>query len=98
VHAVGPVWHGGDAREPELLASCYSSAISVARGVGARSIAFPAISTGIFGYPARAAAEIAVTTVTATPPVDGIDLVRLVAFDEATHRLYRDLLGERGLL
>jgi O-acetyl-ADP-ribose deacetylase (regulator of RNase III) len=98
VHTVGRVWHGGASGEPALLASCYSRSISVARGVGARSIAFPAISTGIFGYPARAAAEIAVATVASTDPVDAVDVARLVAFDEATDRLYRDLLHGRGLL
>ena len=98
VHTVGPVWRGGGSGEAELLASCYESSISVARGVGARSIAFPAISTGIFGYPARQAAEIAVATVAATPPVDAVDLVRLVAFDEPAHRRYLELLDERGLL
>src|SRR5260221_5583918 len=65
VHAVGPVWHGGDQGEAAQLASCYRRSIEVARSVGAESIAFPAISTGIFGYPGRAAAEIAVATVRA---------------------------------
>src|SRR5262245_35148570 len=65
VHTVGPVWHGGGRGEPDLLASCYQRSIEVAREEGARSIAFPAISTGIFGYPARPAAKIAVATVRA---------------------------------
>src|SRR6476659_462821 len=65
VHTVGPVWHGGDAGEPALLASCYRRSIERARDAGATSIAFPAISTGIFGYPPRAASEIAVATITA---------------------------------
>jgi O-acetyl-ADP-ribose deacetylase (regulator of RNase III) len=98
VHTVGPVWHGGGSGEPALLAACYSRSIAVARGVGATSIAFPAISTGIFGYPTRAAAEIAVATVASMDPVDAVDVVRLVAFDEAMWRLQRDLLDERGLL
>ncbi len=98
VHTVGPVWHGGGDGEPALLASCYRRSIEVARGVGATSVAFPAISTGIYGYPARAAAEIAVATVATMDPADAVDLVRLVAFDEATAASYRELLQERGLL
>jgi O-acetyl-ADP-ribose deacetylase (regulator of RNase III) len=92
VHTVGPVWHGGDRGEPEQLASCYRRSIEVARAAGARSVAFPAISTGIFGYPARAAAEIAVASVRE----HALDLVRLVAFDESTFTMYRDLLGPRS--
>ncbi len=79
VHTVGPVWHGGANGEPELLASCYRRSLEVARDAGARSIAFPAISTGIFGYPPDAAAAIAVATVREHA---GDMLVRLVAFDE----------------
>jgi O-acetyl-ADP-ribose deacetylase len=94
VHTVGPVWHGGDHGEPALLASCYRRSIEVACSVGATSIAFPAISTGIFGYPAGAAAETAVTTVTAasTEHADELEIVRLVAFDEATLRGYLELV------
>jgi O-acetyl-ADP-ribose deacetylase (regulator of RNase III) len=90
VHTVGPVWHGGGQDEPALLASCYRRSIEVAAAAGARSLAFPAISTGIFGYPARAAAEIAVATV--TEHGDALDAVMLVAFDQATLDLYRELL------
>jgi O-acetyl-ADP-ribose deacetylase len=91
VHTVGPVWRGGDQDEPALLASCYRRSIEVAAEAGARSIAFPAISTGIFGYPARLAADIAVGTVRQYGGV--LDVVRLVAFDPATLVLYRELLG-----
>jgi O-acetyl-ADP-ribose deacetylase (regulator of RNase III) len=91
VHTVGPVWHGGDAGEPALLASCYRRSIEVARDAGAVSIAFPAISTGIFGYPARPAAEIAVATI--REHAYELDLVRLVAFDESTFTTYRELLA-----
>ena len=90
VHTVGPVWHGGDQHEPDLLASCYRRSIEVARETGARSIAFPAISTGIFGYPPGPAAEIAVATVRA---VGGELDVRLVAFDNETHARYESLLA-----
>ena len=90
VHTVGPVWHGGDRGEPAQLASCYRRSIEVARTVGVTSIAFPAISTGIFGYPGRAAAEIAVTAVREHGAE--LELVRLVAFDEPTFTAYRELL------
>ena len=63
IHAVGPVWHGGGAGEPELLASAYWSALELAEAQGLTSIAFPAISTGIYGYPLDAATRIAVATV-----------------------------------
>ena len=91
VHTVGPVWHGGDRDEAAQLASCYRRSIEVARGAGAASIAFPAISTGIFGYPARAAAEIAVATV--REYATELDLVRLVAFDQPTFTTYEALLA-----
>ncbi|MDP2469978.1 MAG: O-acetyl-ADP-ribose deacetylase [Candidatus Palauibacterales bacterium] len=61
-HAVGPVWHGGDRGEAELLASCYAGALELAAGVAAESIAFPAISTGAYGYPITRAARIAIET------------------------------------
>ena len=90
VHTVGPVWQGGERGEPDRLRSCYRRSIAVAREVGAASIAFPAISTGIFGYPPDAAAEIAVESVRA----NGSDmLVQLVAFDAETLRRYESLLS-----
>jgi O-acetyl-ADP-ribose deacetylase (regulator of RNase III) len=92
VHTVGPVWHGGGQGEPEQLASCYRRSLEVARDAGARSIAFPAISTGIFGYPRRAAAEIAVASTRAASRDVDLDLVRFVAFDVETQRDYEDLL------
>ena len=91
IHTVGPVWRGGAAGEAELLASCYRRSLAVADDLGARSLAFPAISTGIYGYPPAQAAEIAVSTLRAADTQ--VDLVLLVAFDEATYRLYTDLLA-----
>jgi O-acetyl-ADP-ribose deacetylase (regulator of RNase III) len=90
IHTVGPVWHGGDAGEAQTLASCYRSALAAADGIGARSVAFPAISTGIYGYPPGQAAEVAVTTVGAADT--DVTLVRFVAFDADTHALYRALV------
>jgi O-acetyl-ADP-ribose deacetylase len=94
VHTVGPVWHGGDRGEPKQLASCYRRALGVARQVGARTIAFPAISTGIFGYPADEAAGIAVRTVSAAAGPD-VDEVILVAYDHETLARYQALLDRR---
>jgi O-acetyl-ADP-ribose deacetylase len=91
IHTVGPVWRGGDHGEPELLASCYRRSLEVADELGARGVAFPAISTGIYGYPADAAAEIAVTTVRNTDT--RVEEVRLVAFDRGTYDLYTQLLS-----
>ena len=91
IHTVGPVWRGGTEGEPDTLASCYRATLATADEVGARSVAFPAISTGVYGYPFKEAAAIAVTTVGAADTQ--VSLVRFVAFDEATHAHYRELLG-----
>jgi O-acetyl-ADP-ribose deacetylase len=90
IHAVGPVWRGGGSDEEDLLASCYRRAIEIAAEKGLASIAFPAISTGIFGYPPAAAAEIAVAAVREH---GGEMTVRLVAFDAETHARYESLLS-----
>jgi O-acetyl-ADP-ribose deacetylase len=91
IHAVGPRWRGGDKGEADDLASCYRRSLEVADELGAKSVAFPAISTGIYGYPSEEAAKIAVETIRSTPTE--VELVRLVAFDEATHDLYQRLLA-----
>ena len=91
IHTVGPVWQGGDHDEPQLLASCYRRCLEVAASLAASSVAFPAISTGVFGFPADRAAEIAVETVRANhAPID--DVV-LVAFDRSTFDRYVELIG-----
>ena len=91
IHTVGPVWHGGAEGEPETLAACYRNSLAVADEVGARSVAFPAISTGVYGYPPEEAAVVAVTTVGATDT--RVQVVRFIAFDEATLVYYRRLLA-----
>jgi O-acetyl-ADP-ribose deacetylase (regulator of RNase III) len=90
IHTVGPVWHGGTDGEPDVLASCYRRSLEVAVGLGAASVAFPAISTGVYGYPVDAAARVAVDAVRT---FDGpVEVVRLVAFDARTLDVYESLL------
>jgi len=92
IHAVGPVWRGGGHGEAELLASAYTSALDEAARVGARSIAFPAISTGIYGYPLEAATTVAVDAVRGWKG-EGVDLVRFVCFDRRTLEAYSSALA-----
>ncbi|WP_066822220.1 O-acetyl-ADP-ribose deacetylase [Sphingomonas mali] len=92
IHTVGPVWTGGGKGEAETLASCYRESLRIAEALGARTIAFPAISTGIYGYPRDQAATIAVRETMAA--AERFDHILLVAFDEETFELYRDGLGE----
>jgi O-acetyl-ADP-ribose deacetylase len=92
IHAVGPVWHGGDRGEPEILRRAYASAFALARQAGdVRSIAFPAISTGVYGYPKREAARVAVGVMREQ---DGaFDRIVPCLFDAESAGIYRELLG-----
>lgn len=91
IHTVGPVWRGGAQGEPELLARCYRNALALAVVEGLESMAFPAISTGIYGYPKEAAAEIAVREVRL---IGMPDHVIFCCFDTATADLYRGLISQ----
>ena len=92
IHTVGPVWNGGGKGEAETLASCYRASLRAAEGLGVRAIAFPAISTGIYGYPREQAATIAVRETLAA--ADRFDRILLVAFDEETFDLYTSRLDD----
>lgn len=90
VHTVGPVWNGGTHGEAELLASCYRRSLKVASEAGARTIAFPAISTGVYRFPAASAARIAADTVMAHGA--GFERILLCCFSAASAALHRDSL------
>jgi O-acetyl-ADP-ribose deacetylase len=94
LHAVGPVWRGGDSGEPAQLASCYQRAIELAASLGDRTVAFPAISTGAYGYPIDRAASVAIqATQEAMRAHPDVELARFVFRDEATLAPYRTALG-----
>jgi len=85
IHTVGPVWRGGGEGESETLAACHENAVAVAAELGCHTVAFPAISTGIYGYPIELAASVAVAaTAEALYRQDTVELVRFVLFDEQT--------------
>jgi O-acetyl-ADP-ribose deacetylase len=95
IHTVGPVWQGGDRGEDVLLASCYRSSLRLAAEHGVKTIAFPAISTGAYGFPAARAARIAVREVCAFLAEDAtLECVTLVSFDQRTQDLYEAAWGE----
>ncbi len=96
IHAVGPVWSGGSNGEPEALASAYGESIRVADELGLQSISFPAISTGIFGYPLGDATQAAVRTVREVlPRAKNVNTVRFVVFDDAALQTYSQVLHTR---
>ncbi|TWG80287.1 O-acetyl-ADP-ribose deacetylase (regulator of RNase III) [Cupriavidus gilardii J11] len=99
IHAVGPVWRGGAHDEDALLASAYRSSLALAARHGLRTVAFPNISTGVYGFPRDRAADIAIATVRAAlDDFPTIEQVTFVCFDDENYRLYRARLGEFGAL
>ncbi len=91
IHTVGPIYHGGSNSEPELLKNCYLNSLKLAAENDVKTIAFPNISTGVYGYPKAEAAEIAIQTVKNSPYSD-IEEVIFVCFDRENYELYRNFI------
>jgi len=91
IHTVGPVWRGGDSGEAELLRACYGNSLALARDNEVRSVAFPGISTGVYGYPKHDAARIALDVIQAEK---GFDRIIACCFSEPDARMYSELLEE----
>ena len=98
IHAVGPVWHGGDRGEDEALASCHRVSLALCSELGCRTVAFPAISTGVFGFPLDRAARIALaTTAEELERRPEIDEVRFVLFDDRALAAFETARAELGI-
>jgi O-acetyl-ADP-ribose deacetylase (regulator of RNase III) len=96
IHTVGPVWHGGKSGEPEKLASCYYKSLEAAIKNGVKTIAFPNISTGVYGYPKREAAKIALKTVVSFLENNPqIEHVIFCVFDDDNFEIYNELLNNQ---
>jgi O-acetyl-ADP-ribose deacetylase (regulator of RNase III) len=93
IHTVGPIWRGGGHGEPELLASCHRRCLEVAAALGCRSVAFPAISTGVYGYPVERAAAVALAAVREAP-ASSVEVVRFVLFSEGHLDAFQRALEE----
>lgn len=95
IHTVGPVWNEGKKGEEALLRSCYHQSLKLAKQNGVKSIYFPNISTGIYGYPKDKAAKVAISAVKEYPEVDYFEVVGFVCFDQENYALYAQDLGDR---
>lgn len=94
IHTVGPIWHGGNSNEKKLLASAYNNSLKLAEEKNIQSIAFPNISTGVYGFPKQPAAEIAITTVQQfLLSAKNVKEIIFVCYDEENFKLYRQLLN-----
>ena len=97
IHTVGPVWRGGAVEEPEILASCYRRCLSLAAGLQVRTMAFPSISTGVYGYPIELAARVAVSTVRASVAgCSGLEEVIFCCFSAGDLAVYQEVLSAGG--
>ncbi len=97
IHTVGPIWSGGDRKEAELLAACYASCFQLLQDCQLQTIAFPAISTGVYGFPKKQAASIAVReTIKVLSANDSISLVLFAAFEAETTQIYRRLIADEA--
>ena len=95
IHTVGPVWRGGGEGEADLLASCHRRSIETAAALGCRSVSFPAISTGVYGYPVELAAPVALSATTAAlEEFPEVELVRFVLFDERSYEIFERAFQE----
>jgi O-acetyl-ADP-ribose deacetylase len=95
IHTVGPVWQGGQHNEDQLLASCYRNSLALANEYGLRTLAFPAISTGVYGFPLERATQIAIATVKpALDQISPLKQVRFVCFSYRAYQVYQSVLAE----
>jgi len=97
IHTVGPYWNGGNYNEAEKLRNCYLNSLRVAEQNGLKTIAFPNISTGVYGYPKEEAAKIAIQAVR-NSKTENIDKVIFVCYDDTNYRIYKEILGRIKLL